>query len=308
MQRQLVNDGAACSKIVLEGPDGTAWGTWSSNMANLEQSIEGILNTLREQLPKGKHGAKLISFATDGMQLSVLPLTLVGNSAEATESAQAQLQQQRANAILISNFERGYATISKMLEHNADLTVRAIDGNSRMLERLEAIENRTSQERLTELRERGKQDRLNKLLEQVAPMLEIGMGLASEYFAGWLDKQAKSREQLKSAGESQESKQLPQAESASPLACDAYRENHGSDAVQAARGVTESTHGRPEPPASLEPVDPCDSRGTTQPGKPGSDDSGRIPRNGGSASGGDRRKTQKDGGRRRSHENLRKGK
>lgn len=299
-QKSLVNDGAACSKITLEGPDGTTWGTWTIGMANLEQSIEGILGSLRQQLPKGKHAAKLIASSSDGQQLSVMPLTIAGDSSEATEGAQQQLHAQRAQAIMISNFERGYATISKMLEHNAELTVRAIEGNNRLLERLESVEARKSDHVLAVVKEEGKQQRLGKLLEHVEPMLQVAMGLASEYAASWLEKQSEKRELAKTEPKQAKAELPPVPPPSLP-------------AVQEEPTVAESSNDRPEGPAtsSQKPIESRDSGSAAQSGEPRPHDEGRPKGDDGRASGGDRRKTQKARGaakhnRERAHENTRK--
>lgn len=249
-QRALIDSGAPCSKIVLEGPDGSVWGTWMASHPDLEQSIEGILGSLRNQLPKGKHAAKLVALATDGSQLSVFPLTIAGDNTDAAEGAQAQLHQQRANALLISNFERAFAGLGKMLNYSTEITNQQIEGNRRLLERLESVERRFSGDRIDEMREAGKQERLTAVVESLKPTLDIAMALASEFVAGWLQ----SKENAKKA--------LPESTPTAP------------QAVSVAPSMAESVNGEPRQTGSDEPASSCSAGGDSSPRDIASDGKG----------------------------------
>jgi hypothetical protein len=267
MQRNTIEAGAACSKIVLEGPDGTSWATWPVSMKDLEQSMDGVLAGLREQLPRGNHALKFLALAGDGSQLSVFPYTVKGASSEATDGAQNQLTHQRATSLLISNFERGFASLERMLEHTAALTTKAVEGNQKLVEKLEQYEAESSKTRLEFMREEGKQLRLGELMKTVSPMLELAIGLASEYAADWL-----SQQESKRAGR----KNLPPTSPEPPAATET--------ASSLAPQVPESPHGEPRTPLSLEPPQSHHPDGDSSPGNARTNGARRPARNGGSDS------------------------
>lgn len=121
MQLRTVDDGAVCSQVILEGPDGTPWGTWSRSFPSMDASIEGLLASYSRELPRGKHACKLVAVSADKTQLGIFPMTISGASQEATESVQSQLIQQRLVALFIANAERSQKGLETMLTRTAEL-------------------------------------------------------------------------------------------------------------------------------------------------------------------------------------------
>lgn len=193
MQLRTVDDGAVCSQVILEGPDGTPWGTWSRSFPSIDTSIEGLLASYSRELPRGKHPCKLVAVSADKTQLGVFPMTISGASQEATESVQTQLTQQRSNALFIANAERSQKGLETMLTRTAELAEQICRANATLSQQLEELRASTSKERQETMREQGRQERLNAMTEKLAPLLDLAGGVVSEWAATWLDERAKAR-------------------------------------------------------------------------------------------------------------------
>lgn len=193
MQLRTVDDGAVCSQVILEGPDGTPWGTWLRSFPSMDASIEGLLASYSRELPRGKHACKLVAVSADKTQLGVFPMTISGASQEATESVQTQLTQQRSNALFIANAERSQKGLETMLTRTAELAEQICRANATLSQQLEELRASTSKERQETMREEGRQERLNAMTEKLGPLLDLAGGLISEWAATWLDERAKAR-------------------------------------------------------------------------------------------------------------------
>ena len=194
MQRQLVDNGAAASTIVLEAPDGTRYGTWPIGFPNLEESIAGMIQSLNEGLPKGRHAARLTSFDSQQAQLSTLPVTVVGSSEAATEAAAGRVTQERANSIFISNAEKQIQISQKVIEHAGELLSSAMAANAAKDELIDRLIESTKKTNLELLEAQGRQERLGKMAEQLTPLLEVGVQFGAAFASDWLEAwQAKQR-------------------------------------------------------------------------------------------------------------------
>ena len=199
MNLRTIDGGAAVSKVTLEGPDGTTWGTWPRDFPDMNQSIVGIMGALREELPKGKHSAKLLAWAADGTQLSVFPLTLCGASDAATESANNRLIAERANALFISNAEKSQQGLMAIVTHTADVAQHLVEANKALTAELERSAKEREESRIRVLREEGKQQRLNELATRVMPLLELALGFLAERGATWLENKDKKAPEVPSS-------------------------------------------------------------------------------------------------------------
>lgn len=194
MQRQLVDNGAAAATIVLEAPDGTRYGTWPIGFPNLEESIAGMIQSLNEGLPKGRHQARLTSFDSQQAQLSTLPVTVVGSSEAATEAAAGRVTQERANAIFISNAEKQIQISQKVIEHAGELLSSAMAALASKDALIEQLVESTKKTHLELLEAQGRQERLGKMAEQLTPLLEVGVQFGAAFASDWLENwQAKQR-------------------------------------------------------------------------------------------------------------------
>jgi hypothetical protein len=194
MQRQLVDNGSAAATIVLEAPDGTRYGTWPIGFPNLEESVAGMLQSLNEGLPKGRHSARLTAFDSQGAQLSTLPVTVVGSSDAATEAAQGRVTQERANSIFISNAEKQIEISAKVIAHAGELLSSAMAANAAKDELIDRLIESTKKTNLELLEAQGRQERLGKMAEQLTPLLEVGVQFGAAFASDWLEAwQAKQR-------------------------------------------------------------------------------------------------------------------
>lgn len=217
MNLTLVDGGASAVKIVLEGPDGSAWGTWPREFPNLVQSIAGMLAALREELPRGRHAAKLIALSSDGMQLSCLPVTVTGASEQATNAAEQQLTAQRANALFLANVEKAQAGMMTILQHTSELVSQVVEANRNLTADAERSKQERDEGRIRLMREEGKQRRLDEVATKVLPIVELGLGLLTEFAAEWFQK----REQRVGAGaQAKEKPELSTAEAATEVHSD----------------------------------------------------------------------------------------
>lgn len=187
MQRQLVDNGAAAATIVLEAPDGTRYGTWPIGFPNLEESIAGMLQSLNEGLPKGRHSARLTSFDSQQAQLSTLPVTVVGSSEAATEAAQGRVTQERANAIFISNAEKQIEISAKVIAHAGELLSSAMAANAAKDDLIDRLIESTKQTNLELMKAQGREERLGKMAEQLAPLLTVGVEFGAAFASDWLE-------------------------------------------------------------------------------------------------------------------------
>lgn len=195
MQRQLVDNGAAAATIVLEAPDGTRYGTWPIGFPDVEESIAGMIQSLNEALPKGRHSARLVSFDSQQAQLSTLPIVVVGSSDAATEAAQGRVTQERANAIFISNAEKQIAISAKVIAHAGELLSSAMAANAAKDDLIDKLIESTKQANLELLKAQGREERLGKMAEQLTPLLEVGVQFGAAFAADWLENwQAKQRQ------------------------------------------------------------------------------------------------------------------
>lgn len=247
MNLQLVDNGAALSKVVLEGPDGNVWGTWPRDFPNMVQSITGMLGALRDELPKGKHAAKLLALAEDGSQLSCYPMTVIGSSSEAADAAQHSLTAQRANALFIANFEKAQAGMMTLLQHTGEMVAQVVEANRNLTEDAERTKRERDEGRLKLLREESKQRRLDEMSAKFLPMVEIGLGLVSQFAAEWfqereerkkLEKDATAKLQV-ATGEPKSEVQLPNVPTGTAASAESsIAPNIGSDSQSRAAGVT----------------------------------------------------------------------
>lgn len=190
MNLTLVDGGAVVTKVTLEGPDGTTWGTWSRDFPNLATSISGMLGSLREELPKGRHSAKLLAWADDGTQLSCFPITVTGSSEAAAEGAQNHLVAQRANALFLANVEKMQAGMMSMLAHTNEVASEIAEANRNLNADMERSRAERDEGRMRAIREEGRQRRLDQMADKFLPLIEIALGMLAERFADWASKQA----------------------------------------------------------------------------------------------------------------------
>lgn len=193
LQKSVVDNGTAVAKVVLEGPDATPFATWPIGHRDLEASCDGMLESLRESLPKGRHQCRLVSFDSSGAQLSALPVVVVGASDAATEAAHGRVTQERANALFLGNAEKQLATTMRVIE-SAGEVIQAQN---------EAIANlKRDQQRFVELvderlqkaaRETAREQRLDALTARLAPLFEMGVSVLGAYVGEWFEKREAER-------------------------------------------------------------------------------------------------------------------
>lgn len=129
LQQRLINAGVAASQIRLEGPDSTPWGTWPIDLEDLPGTIRLAMTTLGEELPNGRHAARLIALDGEGNQLSVLPRAITGHCAMATSHASESVTYAKASAMVQQTAEQALLS----------LTNRAESAETRALELSEAV-------------------------------------------------------------------------------------------------------------------------------------------------------------------------
>ena len=188
MQRQLIDNGTAAATIVLEAPDGGRFGTWPIGFASLEESLEAMLRSLTEALPKGRHGCRLVSFDSQGAQLSCLPITVTGAGEAATEAGQGRLAQERSNSITISNAEKQIAAAMTVVDHLVPALQASLAAHERKDQMLEELIEATQQSSRELIRQQGREDRLNAMFKNLEPLVGVAVNFAANFAVDWLEK------------------------------------------------------------------------------------------------------------------------
>jgi uncharacterized coiled-coil protein SlyX len=211
LQRDLVDNGTVASTVVLEAPDQSRAATWPIGFRDLEESIAGMVQSLTESLPKGRHQCRLVSFDVNGVQLSMLPVVVVGASEAASEAAQGRVGQERANALFIGNAEKFIALQQQVIENASGMVAelhRVLEVKDRQLDQI--IEaTKTTQIEL--MKATGREERLAKLGMQFAPLLEVAVSFAAAYASDWFQKRPEIGK-----GDSDAKRPEPEGGSASP--------------------------------------------------------------------------------------------
>jgi len=188
MQRTTVDNGTMASRIVLEAPDGAAYATWLVGATGLELSIDTMVRDLAETLPRGRHGCRLVAYDELRQQVSALPVTITGSSQEATEAGQQRINDQRANALFLSNAEKMLQLQERALQHAGEHLEALRDANLKQGQVLDRILALTSEDQLRQVREQGKQERLNKLAEHFGPLVDVGLAVLSKFATDWVER------------------------------------------------------------------------------------------------------------------------
>jgi len=193
MQRTQVDAGVLAARIVLESPQGDPFATWAVSSPALESSVEVIVRELSESLPRGKHACRLVSYDENRQQLSAMPIVLVGVSDPAAQAAEGRIGEQRANALMLSNAEKVVQlyreTLDGVSEHVAAMR-EGLAERDRYIERLESITNERQKELI---KTQAREDRITAIANQFAPLVEVGLGVLSQFTAEWLEKRSTSR-------------------------------------------------------------------------------------------------------------------
>jgi hypothetical protein len=271
-QKHTIVGDNGTSKIVLQGPDDSPWHTWPI-AAVTDDAVDGILTGLREELPRGRHACKLLAIGTDGLQMSMFPLTLEGSSQVAADAASQALGYQRANSILIANTERMMRASQDQIESLAAMNSQKDEAHAQLLGMLERVE-RASMSSLVEAEERrAKTERMDSLFEGIKPLIGVAAELFSSLVADWAMKRQQAEAKAKAKSDSPP---IPEPTQAPPQVAPA-----------------EPVGVLPDAPTSVEPAQSHLASGDSQPVEPRTDGVRRPARNERSASRATGRKTPK---------------
>jgi hypothetical protein len=193
-QAKMIDDGAAVATIVLEDSDGSVAGTWPIGFRDLTQAIEGMLISLREALPKGRHQFRLAAFDQAKNQLSFLPVVVQGASDAATDASRGRVDQERANALFIGNCEKMLGVQQRLIDSMSETQSQLLEAHAKTSGQLEELIELTRDEHTKLIRESAQQERLGKMFEQFAPILQAGLAFGGEYAARWLAEKMSSKE------------------------------------------------------------------------------------------------------------------
>jgi|WetSurMetagenome_2_1015567.scaffolds.fasta_scaffold00908_10 hypothetical protein len=263
-QTKLVDDAAAVSTIVLEDPEGSVAGTWPIGHRDLVVTIEGMLISLREALPKGRHQFRLVAFDQAKNQLSFLPVVVVGASDAASDASRSRVDQERANALFISNAEKMMAVQGRLIESMSEAQAQLLEAHAKTAGQLDELIELTRVENNKMLREQGQQERLSKMFEQFAPILQMGLSFGAEYAARWLAGKASEPKQVESKSDSSAPRPPeppPHSESPRPV-----EEKKGESTSEQRTPVSdEPTSGGDSRPGGEPSVVRTDGQGCTEP-------------------------------------------
>jgi hypothetical protein len=264
-QTKLVDDSAAVATIVLEDPEGSVAGTWPIGHRDLVVTIEGMLISLREALPKGRHQFRLVAFDQAKNQLSFLPVVVAGASDAASDASRSRVDQERANALFISNAEKMMAVQGRLIESMSEAQAQLLEAHAKTAGQLDELIELTREENNKMLREQGQQERLSKMFEQFAPILQMGLSFGAEYAARWLAGKVKE-EPKQVEPKSDSSSQRPPEPPPTPESPRPAEEKKGESSSEQRTPVSdESTGGSDSRPSGESSVIRTDGQGCTEP-------------------------------------------
>ena len=268
-------DGTHAATITLEGPDGTTWGTWPAKPNSgeeLTQTIIGAVRLTEEELPSGRHRGKVIAVDSGGSQLAVLPLTMTGRSSVAAAAATEARAMQQAVAIMVQNAEAVTAGLRSENERLSERNNELLDNLSRMVEQTLSFQQAAASWSAEAEAIKARTARIDAIAEQAKPLLEIGMAIAAEELAAWIErlKNDRQKRELAARQPATESNSLPPPPQGPPLDC---RASDPGDSGRHGSGP----HARPASvagPSSGEPAPTSDDDGSDRSGCDRSDGEG----------------------------------
>lgn len=166
---QYQSDEGACAAVVkLERPGGEQVNEWPIDHPALADSIETAKRIQEEELPKGSHSYRLVSYASDGRQMSELPQTLrgkgeLGNGAD-------PLVQHRATAAALTNFENVIAQLRQSAEEDRKLASDRLQDLNLLTERFLEMQTANFESQLKLLEFERAEKRKDLLYENLAPV------------------------------------------------------------------------------------------------------------------------------------------
>jgi hypothetical protein len=235
---EVREDGGQATTIVLEGADGTTWGTWTnfgpSKVESVGEAIQGALRIFSEELPTGKHKVKLVALdGTEQRQFAVLPLTVAGRSSGAAAASTEALGMQRAVALSVQNFEAMTSGLRHENERLRERNDELMDSSHALMTKLLEVEGTMSGLLRDDRREALREARMSELWGEIKPMIEVGLALAAD--AVGTQWEAAKRKKLAAASAGEKPKEP---------------DHEPSPERTAAGGGGEPDHPRGEPPVS----------------------------------------------------------
>lgn len=253
-QAKMVNDGAAVATIVLEDPEGSVAGTWPIGFKDLSSAVDGMLISLRESLPKGRHQFRLVAFDAAKNQLSFLPVVIVGASDAASDASRGRVDQERANALFIGNCEKMLGVQQRLIDSMAETQGQLLEAHAKTAGQLDELIELTRDEHTKILKAAAREERMGKLFEQFAPILQLGLTFAGEYGTRWLAQRMN--------GEQPSQAETPNSQGASQLASTSSHTAELTGTEAAKEGNSTSAQ---RPTTGLESTVPSPSRASSEP-------------------------------------------
>ncbi len=182
-QRRLVDDGVAAAFVKLEGPDEKVWGTWPVSLEKLEDVVEQAFIAIGEELPTGRHQARLYSVDGKGEQLSVLPKMLTGRSQQARSAASEHTTHAKALAMNVATAESQLATMANRAERAETRAVELSEGIFKLIETVTRMQTEASDDEIKRQESLARCRAIEQIGGQVAQNIGPLLALATEALA-----------------------------------------------------------------------------------------------------------------------------
>lgn len=233
LKRLVQADGSRAATVILEGPDGSQWGSWSADIQDLAETIRQAMHLTCEELPTGNYQCKVTALDGNQAQLSSLVQTARGRSSAAMIAANEHRAMQQAVALAQANMEAQTVGLRTENERLRKLLDEYTDNHSTLLEQFLRIQSTNIDVELKLRESQERRELFAGLVKELTPLVQVGSALLAE----WVEEriaERKAAKRLKSAPASPSDKSPPDR---SPAPQSAKREGPVSDPGGPSLGV-----------------------------------------------------------------------
>jgi len=194
-QRRMVGPHAvSVCTVVLAGPDGDAWGTWSIEQDKLDEAIDAVLSDLAEGLAVGIYACNLIGLDANNNQIAKLPYRLHGKAQAAIGAGGEAHSLQRATGVAVSTLEQIIGIQGASFARLSELAESYAEDRSILIELLNKLETQNVER---DLAVRDYERRAEREASILKILQESGVPLLNHFANSYAEKQEEAKAQRK---------------------------------------------------------------------------------------------------------------
>jgi hypothetical protein len=127
-------DAIRVERVVLVGPEGDAWGTWSIEQEAIAREIDETLLCQGEDRATGVYQCKLIGLDNTNNQIALLPVRVNGRQALAQGAGAEATALQRATGLMVNTFEQVVLAQSNQIQKLTDAVESLMEDRTILVE------------------------------------------------------------------------------------------------------------------------------------------------------------------------------